>query len=110
MVDFMDFNYQGNQFETIKFRVSHKGLITSKEVVARELDESDQRTSELASYLRGRLPSGGACRIDAYGNLFVSGNIELELGFVPHWKKYVYEIENQKSESLEEMLRRFGYD
>ena len=110
MVDFMDFNYQGNQFETIKFRVSHKGLITSKEVVVRELDEADQKTSELASYLRGRLPSGGACRIDTYGNLFVSGNIELELGFVPHWKKYVYQSENQETESLEEMLRRFGYD
>ena len=110
MVDILPFDYDGNQFETMRFRVSHKGLITSKEDVPRELDEADQKTSELAAYLRGRLPSGGAVRIDSFGNLYVSGNIELELGFVPHWKKYVYQSENKESESLEEMLRRFGHD
>ena len=81
--DFIPIEYAGKDFDYLKFRIGYKGDIRTKEKEPRELDESHADTSELADYLRNKLPRGGAARIDSYGNLFISGKKDLALDFVP---------------------------
>ena len=86
--DLIPIDYAGKDFEYLRLRIGYKGEIRTKEENPRTLDESDDNTLKLSRYLSGKLPRGGAARIDSYGNLFISGKKDLALDFVPKLKAW----------------------